>query len=297
MSNELTLYDKIENPIQAAQELGKAFAASGMFGCEKVEQGTILALACMAERKTPFEIMRTYHLIGGKLAMRADAMLAAFRKLGGKVTWKQYDDAGAKAVFKMDENDLELSFLIEDAKRAGFIPAKPGSGWTKHPGAMMRARLISMAVRMLCPEAVAGTYTPEEVSDFEPTGPTLNLTPEPQPAPVTEAPKRGRPAKSPPPEKTVEATVVEPEEVIPIAEEAAPASPPANGNGKLEKVKALLKGKETQADKWFKKSDWREVMNDEAAPHLTVEKLDKRPDKVDQILARSEPFLHAIMQA
>jgi len=136
-----------------------------MFGCSNEAQGRVLALACIAERKNPLELVRTYHIIDGKLSMRADAMLAEFRKLGGKVRWTATGDDGkeAKAIFSFEDVDTEIGYSIEDAKRAGLVKDK--SAWVKDPGAMLRARVTSKAVRMLAPEIVAGYYTPEEIDD------------------------------------------------------------------------------------------------------------------------------------
>lgn len=162
----VNVYDRINDPVSATAQLGEWIASSGMFGCTKVEQGHILALQCLAERKSPFDIKRTYHLIQGQISMRADAMLAGFRQRGGKVIWKQFDAKAAIATWKYDGNEVEISYTLDDAKQAGLWPAKAGTGWSKDPAAMLRARCISKAVRMLSPEVVMGVYTPEEVSDF-----------------------------------------------------------------------------------------------------------------------------------
>jgi hypothetical protein len=163
--NDITFYEKIENPMEAIEKLGGWLAKSGMFGCEKVEQGIVLAMACMAEKKNPIEIKKKYHLIGGSLTMRSDAMLAEFRQRGGKVKWIDYGSEKAGAEFTLDENKILLSYTIEEARAAGLVREK--SGWVKHPDAMLRARLISKAVRMLCPEAICGIYTAEEVEEFD----------------------------------------------------------------------------------------------------------------------------------
>ena len=160
----MQLYDRIADPLDAIDRMGEYLAKSGMFGCEKVEQGKVIAMACLAERKNPIDIAKTYHIIGGKLSMRADAMLAKFREHGGKCVWLNTGDDGdeARARFTFDGNDLEIAFSMEDAKRAGLTKGN----WDKNPGAMLRARLTSKAVRMLDPGVVAGVYTPEEISDF-----------------------------------------------------------------------------------------------------------------------------------
>ena len=181
----VTIYDRMANPIEGVMQMGEFFARSGMFGCQKIEQGQVLALACATERQSPFEILRNYHLMDGRLSMRSDAMLAKYRERGGKVIWKQVDDKAAVAQWIYDGNDLTLSYTLEEARAAGYI--KPRSAWEKTPGAMLRARLITTAVRMLCPEAVVGCYTPEEIIDSTPA-PTVTAAdllkpaaPEPQP--------------------------------------------------------------------------------------------------------------------
>ena len=212
MSEALAVYDRIENPIEAAEKLGGHFANSNMFGCSNVSQGTMLALMCMIERKTPTDLLRTFHLIDGKLSMRADAMLAGFRKLGGDYLWLKdgSDGVAALAMSYKQFKDYVVQYTAADATKAGYLPAQGRSGWAKNPDAMLRARVVSKALRMIAPEVVAGTYTPEEVEDF--TGQTIagNATIEQPGAPAatlqsfatpaaTEAPKRGRPRKEPEP--------------------------------------------------------------------------------------------------
>jgi len=162
------MYEKISDPITAIEKMGEWIASSGMLGCTKVEQGKLIAWQCAAEKKTPFDFKREYHIISGALSMRSDAMLAGYRARGGKVIWKQFDTKAAIAVWKYDGNECEIGFTAEDARVAGLLPAKPQSGWQKDPAAMLRARCISKAIRMLAPEVVAGIYTPEETEDFQP---------------------------------------------------------------------------------------------------------------------------------
>ena len=181
-------YSRIGTSLEAVKELGSWIARSGVFNCQKDEQGNMIALECLATRKTPFDFKREFHLVNGSLTMRSDAMLAGYRTRGGKVIWKQFDSTAAIGVWKYDGNECEIGFTTEDAKVAGLLPAKPGSGWAKDPSAMLRARCISKAIRMLAPEVVAGVYTPEEAADFasSPSAPTVttatrqtvNVTPE-----------------------------------------------------------------------------------------------------------------------
>jgi hypothetical protein len=182
-------YSRIGTSLEAVKELGSWIARSGVFNCQKDEQGNMIALECLATRKTPFDFKREFHLVNGSLTMRSDAMLAGYRTRGGKVIWKQFDSTAAIGVWKFDGNECEIGFTTEDAKIAGLLPAKAGSGWQKDPAAMLRARCISKAIRMLAPEVVAGVYTSEEAADFAAPSPTptitattrqtVNVTPEP----------------------------------------------------------------------------------------------------------------------
>lgn len=183
-SSTLHTYDKVADPMSAATQLGEWICRSGMFGADRPEQGNLLALQCLVERKPPLEMAKHYHVIQGRLSLRADAMLALYRERGGKVVWKQFDALGAKAQFVYDGNDIELSYTAEDAKAAGFLPARSGSGWAKFPAEMMRARLISKAVRMLAPEVCTGSYTPEEIADFDQKPTAQVIAPQPAPSPV-----------------------------------------------------------------------------------------------------------------
>ena len=161
------VYGRMADPLAAIDTLGKAFQQSQLMGVTTPGDGQVLALTCMCEGITPLEFSRTYHIIGGKPAMRADMMHAKFREAGGKVEWKNVGDDGkrAEAVFSFGGQSLTVAFTIEDALRMlGDKIKKPGSNWASDPGAMLRARLISKAVRILAPEIVAGVYTPEDLA-------------------------------------------------------------------------------------------------------------------------------------
>lgn len=122
----------------------------------------VLAMACIAEGKSPFEIMRTYHIVEGKLSKKALAQLAEFRAKGGKVKWIQSGDDPAtdekdrKAIgeFSFEGNTARYVYSLADARIEGIL--RPNSRWTKRPGNMLRARCITNALGMLCPEIVAG---------------------------------------------------------------------------------------------------------------------------------------------
>lgn len=185
--------------IRSAQDLaqiGKMFETSGMFGCSQEGQGVFLALTCVMTGKSPLEINQTYHIIDGKLSMRADAMLARFVERGGRFKIVERSKDRAAAVFSKDENTLEAEYRMADAQEAGICFQKDGktlkSNWRQHPKQMLWARLISDSVRAVDPGVNMGVYTPEEVQDFDdrPTPPMSYPAPKAESAPTpVSAPK------------------------------------------------------------------------------------------------------------
>lgn len=158
----------MDNPLEAAKVIGDNFARSQMMGVNSPGDGMVLALTCMSEGITPLAFIRKYHLVEGRPSMRADAMGAEFRKAGGKIKWLNIGDDGkeARAEFTFEGETTEIAYTAADGKKAaGDKFEKKGSNWQRDLGAMLRARLITKAVRMLAPEIVAGVYDPDEITD------------------------------------------------------------------------------------------------------------------------------------
>jgi hypothetical protein len=167
----ISIYNKITDPLEAIKVMGAMIAESGMFGCQKHEQGMVLAMQCLAEGKAPLEMAKTYHIVEGKLSMRADAMLGRFLTTGGKVKWLERTNTKVSAHFSHGDNEnVLIESSIEDMKANGVAMDKTGkylkTNWQKFPRQMLTARVISEGVRLLAPQLIAGVYTPEEVQDF-----------------------------------------------------------------------------------------------------------------------------------
>ena len=180
-------YSQACTSLDSVKQLGDWIAHSGMFGATKPEQGYVLALECIASKQTPLSWKKSNHLINGNITMKSESMLAGLMDAGWDIDWIQFDASAAIADFTKGAKKVRVSFTADDAKQAGLIPAKPGSGWAKFPAEMLRARLISKATRMLDPRITQGRYTPEDVADFAtsptptstpPTRQTVNVTPE-----------------------------------------------------------------------------------------------------------------------
>ena len=175
-STALVAYQHVDDPLKFMNELGTAIAKSRMFGCENVEQGQVLALACLCEQQNPIQVLRRHHIIDGSLSMRADAMLAELRMRGGKHRVVCRTPDKAEIEIEYDGEKYRESLTWDEAKQEPYPYMKDGKTLKKNwrtPRArrqMLWARVCSEAVRTLCPEIVAGVYTPEEVHDYNGDG-------------------------------------------------------------------------------------------------------------------------------
>lgn len=242
MTQEIELYHKITDPLAFCRTAGQEFAQSGMFGASSASQGFVIAMACATERKSPLEIVRTYHIIDGKLSKKSLAALAEFRGKGGRVKWINTGEDGIQAVgeFTFEGQTLTVSFSIEQAKRQGLV--KPRGNWEKTPGNMLRARVTSNAIGMLCPEIFAGGDPEEEVSP-EPKAITMPTAATAAPAALAD------PQPSPYFVRTVEAEV---------AHEEAPKAASDELSSDLQEQVANAIGADhlAAAQAWMVKEGW-----------------------------------------
>ena len=175
--NELSaaggVYDRISDPMSAIKTLGRSIFLSGIFGLDKPEQGEILAMQCLVEKKSPLELARTYHFIQGQLAIRSDALLAKFHQAGGSVDWTERTDEKVKATFRKGTASADIVADMKEYVGNGTALGKDKQlkdNWKKWPRRMLTARAISEGVRLIAPECCFGTYTVEEL-DATPSKP------------------------------------------------------------------------------------------------------------------------------
>jgi len=218
MGNEVvgnSFYDGIENPMDAIEKMGNWMVRSGLFGMDREEQGKVMAMACLCERKNPIEIARQFHIVEGKLSKKYETMIAEFYQLGGKIDWVQRDGDACEAKFIHPENgEFTLRITMEELTSSGVATTSKGevkANYLRYPRQMLTARVVSEAMRIIAPGIVCGVYTPEEISDFD------NHAPKPL---LQEKPKAKNKAKAKEP-KEVDAKVVDEE---PEAKEDAPTT-------------------------------------------------------------------------
>ena len=153
-------------PLNDIQAMAEVAATSKMFGFKNPQEAMAIMLLCQAEGLHPAIAMRDFHVIQGRPALKADAMLARFQQAGGSVQWKEYTDEKVTGLFTHPQGgSLELSWTLAQAKSIGIANK---DNWKNYPRAMLRARVISEGIRSVFPGCVVGVYTPEEVQDFNP---------------------------------------------------------------------------------------------------------------------------------
>lgn len=153
-------------PLSDIQQMAEVAATSRMFGFKNQQEAMAIMLLCQAENLHPAVAMRDYHVIQGRPALKADAMLARFQQAGGSVKWKDYTDEKVTGEFSHPAGGtLDVTWTLEQAKRIGIANK---DNWRNYPRAMLRARVLSEGIRAVYPGCVVGVYTPEEVQDFAP---------------------------------------------------------------------------------------------------------------------------------
>jgi hypothetical protein len=209
-----------------------------MFGVSLPDQGKIIAISALANGVDAFQYMRTYHVFGGKLTMRAEAMLAELEKAGGRVEWKQTTSEICEADFygPNSQKPFKVKISMEELKSSGVAMAEDPktkkqyvkSVYAKFSRQMLRARATAEGVRAVCAKAVNGFYAPEEAEDFEPQNekPSSGWT---RGIPQAEAPFEKQPPPTPTPPAATTAPANDP---VPPAE-AVPASPPESVTKKM----------------------------------------------------------------
>ena len=149
------------------ERMGDVLARSRMFGFKNTEEAVALMLMAQAEGNHPAKAAQEYHVIQGRPALKADAMLARFQAAGGVVEWEKVTDEVVSAYFSHPTacpKPVKVDWTMERAKTARLTGK---DNWSKYPRQMLKARVISEGVRMTYPGVAVGLYTPEEVMQFE----------------------------------------------------------------------------------------------------------------------------------
>jgi hypothetical protein len=185
MNQQVAVYDPRQQqaPVPSftmseMERIALAIAKGRLFGSDDPNAVLTLCMVAQAEGKHPGLVMQQYHIIKGKPAKKAEAMLVDFLAAGGKVTWNKLDDECAEATFSHPlGGEVTINWTLARATKAGLMN---NDTWKKYPRQMLRSRVVSEGVRTVYPGATSGMYVPEEAQDFD-DGPRSTTPPTPQP--------------------------------------------------------------------------------------------------------------------
>lgn len=144
------------------ERVAMAIAKGGLFGSKDPNAILTLCFLAHAEGQHPAVVFRDYHIIQGKPAKKAEAMLRDFITAGGRVEWHKLDDTCADATFTHPSGSARIDWTMDRAKKAGISTPM----WSKYPRQMLRSRVISEGVRTVFPGATSGLYEESEVRDI-----------------------------------------------------------------------------------------------------------------------------------
>lgn len=269
--NQLALQ---QQSISDLEIMANHFVKSGLFGIRKIEEAVSLMIIAQAEGRHPGTVASEYHIIQGRPALKADAILARFQSANGKVEWHEYTDECVCGTFSHPAGgSLKVDWDMTRAKAAGL-----GSkdNWKKYPRQMLRARVISDGVRGVYPAVLQGFYTPEEVQDFAASAPVA--------VPATPAEDKPRRKKAEvieivqTPAEVVEAVV----EVVPNPAEVAEVAENTDWQGLLSANEAAVNAFLIDKTKIAEGESWRDL---------------KGGELLDRIRATPEKFVGAALEA
>lgn len=171
------------------REVARMVAASDLFDAKT--EAAVLTIMLIDDPRLAG--LRTYDIVGGKLAIKSQAVLARFLDAGGKVDWLETTDTLCRAAFEINGSKITIEWDMERAHSSKVCMGKFGmkKSWENFPRAMLRARVIAEGIRAIYPQAFLGIYTTEEVQDFTPDEkpmPTPKPVPKPFEAPPVEKP-------------------------------------------------------------------------------------------------------------
>jgi hypothetical protein len=164
----MTVFQQPEHVLQLIEMMGTAYGQKGLPGCTSAGQGKALALACWMRGIDALEFAERYHIVDGRPCKQATALLAEFEAAGGVVEWLDIGDSGkeARARFKYKNHNMEIAYTAEEGKRqVGAKFDKPNSNWQSNLGSMLRARLITKALRIVASDVITGMYDPTELKE------------------------------------------------------------------------------------------------------------------------------------
>ena len=154
--------------------IAKAIAASGLTAHRKPEAILAIQLAAYEVGLPLMQALRGMYMVGGKLALEGHLMDAlAIQRCGVTKTIVKRDwDGCAMVLHRSGWDDVQVSFDLEDAKRAGLVSdwdvettqvKSTKTPWRTHPRNMLYWRTLSDGLKIIAPDFFGGIYTTDEL--------------------------------------------------------------------------------------------------------------------------------------
>lgn len=223
-------------PVTSANDItvyGGIISQTQQFGVINPAEGALIFMMCYQQGWSLYEFATTFDFMHGKVSKKTDAMISDFEARGGTREIKQRTTECAEVVLTFGKKTYTSRLTWEECKQEPFVYAgrqenilaalksgdtsrlsiKDKYATPRSRMQMLWARVHSDGIRVVCPEAVKGNYTPEEVDDFDDDIPAA-------PAPVVQP---SAPVAQPTPVAQPSAPVAQP----------APVAPPPQSNPEL----------------------------------------------------------------
>lgn len=183
------------------------------------KRGNVLAAEFAADAlQIPlFTAFQHLHNVKGRVGLSAELMRSLVRRAGHRYKLSGDRTKATMVIHLRGEREPEaaVEFTLEDAVDAGLVSlhdGKPRSRsergekkpWESHTRSMLQARVTSLAVRMHCPEVLAGmSYTPDELDEIADSEGRITATVQQVPTPQQRAapPAESKPVEPSDPER------------------------------------------------------------------------------------------------
>lgn len=225
----------------------------------------------------PMASLRGIDVIEGKPALTAQMLAARIYAAGHRVEWLTATDKTCTVRITRGDglSSAEVTWTMADATRAGLAGK---TNWKKYPRAMLRARALTEAAAMACPDVALGLEAPDTTPDTPApahAGTTVQVH-LPDVTDVTEV------TDAPPREAEVEPVA----EVVVVDPEPEPDDgPEMHTPGQMRKLRAMLNDVPGGPD------EHRELIRElvelpdlTSARDLTKEQMHQAIDRLDQLL-------------
>ena len=165
----MTALQVVENA-DKVQKIGQLYAQSGFFGAVTPSCATASLVNAFLEGISPLEYRAKYHTFeDGTTSVKSDYIQREFHRLGGKWKFNEWTPEVCDITFTYDGAELRGRVTLKEFKENGVAVGSKGlkTNWAKFPREMLKARCMATYIRAICPEALGGMYTQEEVADFD----------------------------------------------------------------------------------------------------------------------------------